>query len=229
MRIKFTLLLLLIISVFTGNAQVLQVTPAFPTTSDVVTVIYDATEGNGALTGVSQIYAHAGVITDQSTSLTDWKFVQGNWGTADPNTIMTSLGNDLHQITINMTSYYGFPAGTNVEKLAFVFRNADGSIVGRATDGSDIYYEVFPTNAGLLAKFFKSSIERGENIINWHLDKRALLISKDGFSVVAPIRITVPSSTACKRASCCALLKRCISSINKMVSFLSKFRSSLAS
>jgi 1,4-alpha-glucan branching enzyme len=155
MRIKFTLLLLLIISVFTGNAQVLQVTPAFPTTSDVVTVIYDATEGNGALTGVSQIYAHAGVITDQSTSLTDWKFVQGNWGTADPNTIMTSLGNDLHQITINMTSYYGFPAGTNVEKLAFVFRNADGSIVGRATDGSDIYYEVFPTNAGLLAKFFK--------------------------------------------------------------------------
>ena len=39
-------------------------------------------------------------------------------------------------------------------------------------------------------------------------DKRGAITSKDGFSVVAPIKINVPSSTACKRASCWALLNR---------------------
>ena len=41
--------------------------------------------------------------------------------------------------------------------------------------------------------------------------------SKDGFSVVAPIRVIVPSSTACSTASCWALLKRWISSMKSIV------------
>ena len=48
-------------------------------------------------------------------------------------------------------------------------------------------------------------------------DKRALLISKDGFSVVAPIRTMLPFSTKGRKASCCALLNRWISSTNKIV------------
>ena len=44
-------------------SQILSVSPAFPTINDVVTIVYDATEGNGALTGVSPVYAHTGVIT----------------------------------------------------------------------------------------------------------------------------------------------------------------------
>jgi len=43
-------------------------------------------------------------------------------------------------------------------------------------------------------------------------DSSALLISKDGFSVVAPMKQTVPSSTYGRKASCCDLLKRCTSS-----------------
>jgi 1,4-alpha-glucan branching enzyme len=37
--------------------------------------------------------------------------------------------------------------------MAFVFRNANGTTVGRATSGSDIYYDVYPANAGLIAQF----------------------------------------------------------------------------
>jgi glycosidase len=155
MKSKNTFTLLLISFAFTLNAQILQITPTFPMQNDVVTVIYDASAGNGALVGTSTVYAHAGVITTASTSPTDWKFVQGNWGTADPNTIMTNLGNDLHQITIDIGNFYGFPNGTTVLQLSFVFRDAAGNIVGRAADGSDIYYDVYPANAGLLAKFFK--------------------------------------------------------------------------
>ena len=43
-------------------------------------------------------------------------------------------------------------------------------------------------------------------------DSSAPLISNDGFSVVAPMKQTVPSSTYGRKASCCALLKRCTSS-----------------
>ena len=45
----------------------------------------------------------------------------------------------------------------------------------------------------------------------------AELISKEGFSVVAPMRMMLPFSTKGRKASCCALLKRWISSTNRMV------------
>ena len=41
----------------------------------------------------------------------------------------------------------------------------------------------------------KSSVERGWRTKTRHRDKRAALISKDGFSVVAPMRMMLPFST----------------------------------
>lgn len=137
-----------------NSAQILEATPAFPTQNDVVTITYDASEGNAALVGQTQIYAHTGVITSTSTSLTNWQYVKGTWGQADPTVAMTSLGNNKHQITINISQFYNYPQGTTVLKLAFVFRTASGAIVGRSADGSDIYYDIYPTNAGLIAKIF---------------------------------------------------------------------------
>ena len=93
-----TLLLASALLPLNALAQILSVTPAFPSQNDTVTIIYDATEGNGALTGVVPVYAHAGLITNQSTSPTDWKHVQGNWGTTDASVLMTNLGNNLHKI-----------------------------------------------------------------------------------------------------------------------------------
>ena len=48
-------------------------------------------------------------------------------------------------------------------------------------------------------------------------DSSAELTSKKGFSVVAPISTTRPSSTAGSSVSCWALLKRWISSRKKIV------------
>ena len=140
-----------------ANAQILTVTPAFPSQNDTVTIIYDATEGNGALTGVVPVYAHAGLITNQSTSPTDWKHVQGNWGTADASVLMTNLGNNLHKIEYHMPTFYGFGSSVVVQQMAFVFRNGNGTIVGRDPNGNDIYYDVYPPNAGLIAKFLAPS------------------------------------------------------------------------
>ena len=48
-------------------------------------------------------------------------------------------------------------------------------------------------------------------------DSSALMTSNDGFSVVAPMKVSVPSSTYGRNASCCALLKRCTSSTKRTV------------
>ncbi len=48
-------------------------------------------------------------------------------------------------------------------------------------------------------------------------DRSAALTSNEGFSVVAPIKAIVPSSTAGSSASCWALLNRWISSMNRTV------------
>ena len=48
-------------------------------------------------------------------------------------------------------------------------------------------------------------------------ESSAALTSNDGFSVVAPMSTTVPRSTWGRIASCCALLKRWISSMKRMV------------
>ena len=53
---KYTVLVItLCVSIF-GLSQVLTVNPAFPTVNDVVTITYDATQGNAALINQNQIY-----------------------------------------------------------------------------------------------------------------------------------------------------------------------------
>ncbi|RMG68821.1 MAG: T9SS C-terminal target domain-containing protein [Bacteroidetes bacterium] len=131
---------------FGGHAQILNIDPVFPTVNDTVTIVYDATQGNGALVGVTPVYAHTGLITSNSTAPNDWKYVQGNWGTADPKVLMTDLGNNLHQIQYHIQSYYSVPGTEDVESLAFVFRSQDGSVVGRDADGSDIFYPIYDPN-----------------------------------------------------------------------------------
>ena len=124
--------------------------PQFPTVSDDITLFFDASAGNGALSGFAgDVYAHMGVITDRSTSETDWKYVIGNWGTADSRTKMTKDTGDIYSINYNIKAHHKIPDGEKVLKLAFVFRNESGSIVGRDTDGSDIFLDVFQSEDGL--------------------------------------------------------------------------------
>ena len=62
-----------------------------------------------------------------------------------------------------------------------------------------------------------SSSESAWSSITVQRESSAEFTSKYGFSVVAPISVTRPSSTACSTESCCALLKRWISSMKRIV------------
>jgi len=128
------------------SAQVVTTIPLFPTADEPVTIVYDATQGNGALEDVPPpIYAHTGLITQDSDSPSDWKYVQGVWGTADPEVLMSVVGDNIYQITYpaGIRTFYGAAADDTIYQMAFVFRTEDGGIVGRAEDGSDIYADVY--------------------------------------------------------------------------------------
>lgn len=125
------------------SAQVLTFSPALPKTDDSVEIIFDATKGNGGLANFTgDVYAHTGVITNQSKNDGDWKYVAAPWGSTSPKVKMESLGNNLYRLRMNIRNYYGVPQGEDVYKLAFVFRNANGSQSGRSSTGGDIFYNI---------------------------------------------------------------------------------------
>ena len=145
-RLHVLLFAILLLLVNVGLAQVIVTSPVFPNDNDSCILVYDASLGNAALKNVSPpVYAHTGVITNLSTSNTDWKYVVAGWSENLPKALMTPLGNNKYQLKIkpSVRSYYGVPAAEQIEKMAFVFRNADGSKVGRNADGSDIFVDMY--------------------------------------------------------------------------------------
>ncbi|NEN25004.1 T9SS type A sorting domain-containing protein [Cryomorpha ignava] len=122
------------------TAQIVSIDPPFATQLDDITITYNAALGNAGVIGVQPVYAHTGVILEGESG---WQNVQGNWGTADANVVMTPLGNNLHEISFNITDFYNLQPGDVVEQLAFVFRNANGSLEGKTADGNDIFVAIY--------------------------------------------------------------------------------------
>jgi 1,4-alpha-glucan branching enzyme len=123
-------------------AQVVTTDPPFPTINDEVTITFNAAEGNGELIGVVPVFAHTGVIFNGQ--LDSWQNVQGEWGTSDPDVFMTFVGPNQHEITYNIIDFYGLTGSENLTHLSFVFRNANGTLVGREADGGDIFVPIYP-------------------------------------------------------------------------------------
>jgi hypothetical protein len=144
---KNTLILAFVILSLKGFTQVVTWNPAFPVANDSVEVTFNAAQGNAALANLTgDVYAHTGVLTNLSTSGSNWRYVKTAWGTNTPETKMQSLGNNLYRIKYHVRNYYGVPITETILKLAFVFRNSTGSIVGKTSTGGDIFIPVFSTS-----------------------------------------------------------------------------------
>src|SRR5579863_7957567 len=129
-----------------SHAQLLTVTPSFPQDTSSVSIVVDCSKGNQGLLGylpTSDVYVHVGVITNLSTSNSDWKYVPFTWGTTNPAAQATSLGNNKYVYTIhNIRNFFAVPASEQILKVAILFRNGSGSLVQRNSDGSDMYQSV---------------------------------------------------------------------------------------
>lgn len=154
-RLVFTFLL----CISHAYAQV-TTAPYFFEQTDAITVIFDATKGDGGLKGFTgDVYAHTGVITTESDDLKDWKYVVEDWPGDDAKIKMQRIDTDLYQLTMDVDQFYGFPANTVVLQLAFVFRNVDGLVTGRSADGSDVYVPVLAANAPLQTSLISPELD----------------------------------------------------------------------
>lgn len=147
---KYFLLAFFVWVSLVASSQIIRVDPVYPTSNSTITITYDASMGNGELEGYEgNIYAHSGLITNESQNSGDWKYVVSDWGIEDPKVLMSKIGENLYQISYKIADFYGVnPMEVSVLKLAFVFRNGDGSQVGRNTGNKDIFYAINLNSSG---------------------------------------------------------------------------------
>ncbi|MCM1520089.1 MAG: alpha-amylase family glycosyl hydrolase [Lachnoclostridium sp.] len=150
MKKFYTLMLLAVASLFSVSTAVAQVVTTVPqivqTNSTDIVITFHADQGSKGLMGqpsTAEIYAHTGVITSTSTSQSDWQYAT-NWSTNLPKYRMTWVAENTWSLTIpSINSFYGITdPNVVVEKLAFVFRNANGTLEGKGAGNSDIFVDV---------------------------------------------------------------------------------------
>ncbi len=148
--IKLFTLLLCLVSI-NAYTQVVTYSPNYITVTDSVTIIFNASQGNAALAGADSVWIHTGLITDRSTSSSDWHYKKRPYALPDASVLMTKIAPDVFKIKFKLINWYGFNSQEKVRSLAMVFRNRAGTQVGKNTDGSDIFIPIY--ESGFSAKF----------------------------------------------------------------------------
>ncbi|MDZ7660089.1 hypothetical protein [Fodinibius sp.] len=148
-RISTTLLFLLGLFI-TAQAQVITTDPEFPLPGESVTITFDATEGTGGLEGYTgDVYAHTGVITDQSTSSSDWKYVVAEWDENIPKAKMERDADNPNLYTLEITpsirEYYGCALRDETIETngVCVSKQLTDHEKAKPTGGEDIFAEVY--------------------------------------------------------------------------------------
>lgn len=161
MRKCTTLFLLLCLSYWL-QAQIVTTTPTAIYDYSSVDVIFDAALSTGGLKDYqgTDVYAHTGVMIEGSS---EWKGAPA-WLDNSPKYKLTSLGNNKWKLTIgpSIRAYYGIPDNQKIVKLAFVFRNSNGSKEGK-NNGADIFINVSSSSQ---SSALPQGVRAGINYIN---------------------------------------------------------------
>jgi|WetSurSiteA1Bulk_404760.scaffolds.fasta_scaffold00132_8 glycosidase len=144
---SFSLFSLLLLLVPLASGQVISTDPALPIQDQPVTITFHADQGDQGLINYTgdDVYAHTGVITDKSSSPSDWKYVKAPWATNTAACKLTKISSNEYRldITTSIRQFYNVPAGEKIQKMAFVFRNGAGTKTGRDVGGADIFADVY--------------------------------------------------------------------------------------
>lgn len=169
MQRLYTLISLFLICI-SLSAQVISTNPTFPTDNQQVVITFNAALGNAGLKSFTgDVYAHTGVITDKSTSDSDWKYVKATWAVNLPVCKLTRITTDIYTLTIGSTirQFYNVPATEKILKMAFVFRGSTGTPEGKDVGNKDMLAQVYETGINIsittpTSKFL--IVQPGENI-----------------------------------------------------------------
>jgi alpha-glucosidase (family GH31 glycosyl hydrolase) len=128
---------------YSAQPQILKITPTNPTSDDSVNIVFDAREGNkGIINFNGQVYIHCGLITTQSSNGSDWKNVATKWAKDDTLALMNRIDSNRYWIGFNIRKFFNVLPTQQVLRLAMLFRNVDGSKVGRSSSNNDIFYDI---------------------------------------------------------------------------------------
>jgi 1,4-alpha-glucan branching enzyme len=147
-----------------AQAPLLDWTPGFLNEVQTGNVVITANgaKGNAALVGFTgPVYVHTGVITNFSTSATNW-ISAPTWLTNTAAYSATSIGNNQWTYTINgnlRTQYNITNPAEKIVKIAILFRDATGTIVQRNSDASDMFIPVDSITGNLQIKFTQPPTE----------------------------------------------------------------------
>lgn len=129
------------------HAQIIETDPLYPTINDSVDVIFHSNRCECGLADYTgDIYAHTGILTDQSAGPSNWYFVIADWNVNLEKAKLEKINDSTYilHITPDINSYYNLTPGTNVEKLAFVFRTPSGSM-----KTADLFADVYEPGLSL--------------------------------------------------------------------------------
>ena len=79
-------------------SQVVTYTPNYVTASDSITIIYNASQGNAALAGADSVWIHTGLITDRSTSTSDWHYKKRPYAFPDSVVLMDKIAPNVFRL-----------------------------------------------------------------------------------------------------------------------------------
>ena len=158
------------------TAQVVTSTPTIlqeNSQSVVLTYHADSPLGDKGLTNLPAsniVYAHIGVITDKSSSSSDWKYTVTPWpqsgndqsANTDKNRLTYTAPNTYTLEIGDIRTYFGITGTEKVKKIAIVFRTADGRKTGRMANGADIMVDVLPDGFAMVLQCDRSNLVLNE-------------------------------------------------------------------
>jgi 1,4-alpha-glucan branching enzyme/NifU-like protein involved in Fe-S cluster formation len=131
-------------TLFSSASPSLTSIPSFPTVNDNITINFDAALGNVALKDLAgnMVYAHTGI----STPAGDWQ-CSTTWLDNTSNYLFTHNTGNTYTLSIpNVFSYYNVPTSTDIQKISFVLRNADGAKQAKTVDNKDFSIQLYAPN-----------------------------------------------------------------------------------
>ena len=143
---KLPLILVFILTISAMALGQVSSDPVYATENDSIVVYFDATQGDSGLMGYTgDVWAHTGVITNYSTNPSDWKHVIANWTDSPAKTKLTRISTDYYKLVIGYPREYFnvTDAAEKILQLAFVFKNINQTITGRAAGGADIFLDLY--------------------------------------------------------------------------------------
>ncbi len=128
--------------------------PTYPTINDSIVIIFDASLGNSGLKDYyGDVYAHTGLITNASSSQSDWKNVIAKWEENIPKAKLSKEPEpNKYRFVIrpNVKDFYNLLSSDKALKVALVFRSADRTREGKDVGNKDIFIPLYSAGISVI-------------------------------------------------------------------------------